>query len=328
MKEEAAGEGSASPSKADTKKRGLVKDDPDAKGVAESESPAKKAKIKKEKEPKIKNEVASGESENEGQTTKKAKPRAKKETKIKTEDAEAGSDNDGPANKKTKAATKKAKKAKKASDDEADGDFEEDAQPVKKGRRQTKKATAGEEAGLQVKDESSDHDALPPAAKKTRAPRKAATTKKLKDEGNETDDLDPAFKLETPLDSVKLEHTSEPEADPSEGAPKLPKGGKKKVKKAVNGTAEEAPKEVKSKVRMLLPNRLVNKLTMYTGDPGWPTIQRKSDSLTPSLIQPSPPFIPAMCWETSSSSKSFTVSKTLGMRNGSRSIAKLHITTF
>ena len=282
LKEEAAGEGSASPSKAATKKRGLVKDDPDAKDVAGNESPAKKTKVKKEKEPKIKNEVASGESEND----KKAKGRAKKETKIKNEDAETRSDNDGPAKKKTKAATKKGKKA---NDDEADGDFKEDAQPVKKGRKQSKKATTGEEVGLQVKDESSDHDALPPAAKKTRAPRKAATAKKLKDEGNEADDLDPASKLETPLDNVKLEHISEPEAEASDGAPKLPKGGKKKVKKAINGTAEETPNEVKPKARMLLPNRLANKLTMYTG-PGWPTIQRKSDSLTPSLIEPSPPF--------------------------------------
>lgn len=244
LKAEAAGEGSASPGKADTKKRGLVKDDPDAKGVAENEPPAKKTKIKTEKKPKIKNEVVSGESENE--TAKKAKPRTKKETKIKNEDAEAGPDNDGPANKKIKGATKKSKKA---NNHEADGDFEKDAQPVKKGRRQTKKATTEEEAGLQIKDESSDHDALPPVAKKTRAPRKAATAKKLKDEGNESDDADPALKLETPLNNVKLEHTSEPETEASEGAPKLPKAGTKKVKKAVNGTAKEASKEVKSKVR-------------------------------------------------------------------------------
>ena len=146
------------------------------------------------------------------------------------------------------------KKGKKANDDEADGDFEQDAQPLKKGRKQTKKATAGEEAGLQIKDESSDHDALPPpAAKKTRAPRKAAAAKKVKDEDNETDDLDPAFKLETPLNNVKLEHTSEPEAEASEAAPKLQKGGKKAIKNAVNGTAAEAPKEVKSKVKLLLP---------------------------------------------------------------------------
>lgn len=179
--------------------------------------------------------------------TKKAKTIAKKGPKIKNEDAEAGSENDGPVNKMTKAAMKKGKKA---NDDEADGDFEQGVQPVRKGRKQTKKATNGEEAGLQVKDESSDHDAIPPpAVKKTRAPRKAAAAKKLKDEDNETDDLD------TPLNNVKLEHTSEPEAEASEGTPKLQKRGKKAIKKAVNGNgmAAEASKEVKPKVRLLLP---------------------------------------------------------------------------
>lgn len=247
LKEEATGEGSASSGKTETKKRDHVKDDPDAKGVAESEPPAKKTKTRIKQESKIKNEDASGESEHEGPTTEKAKPRTKKEPKIKNEDAQAEFENDGSANKKAKAAIKKGKKT---NDDEANGDSEQGAQTVKKGRTKAKKSTAREEAGLQVKDESSDHDALPPpAAKKTPAPRKGATVKKPKDEDNEIDGVDPALKLE----NVKLEHTSEPEAEASEDAPKVQKGGKKTRKKAVNGTAEGAQQEIKPKVKMLLP---------------------------------------------------------------------------
>ena len=249
MKEEAAGEGSASPSKTDTKKRGHVKDDPDAEGVAENEPPAKKTKARTKKEPKIKNEDANGGSENEGSTIKKeTKPRIKKESKIKEEDAETGSENEGPANKKIKTAIKKGKKT---NDDEADEQFEQDAQPVKKGRKQAKKATPRHEAALHTEEEGSDHDALPPPiAKKARAPRKAAIAKKIKDEDTETDGLDPASELEAPSGKVKLEYTSDPEAEASKYAPKPQKGRKSASKKAAKGKAEKTRKEDKPKVRM------------------------------------------------------------------------------
>ena len=105
---------------------------------------------------------------------------------------------------------------------------------------------------MHIKNENSDHDTLPPhIAKKTRAPRKAATAKKIKDEDTETDDLDPASELETPLGNVKLEHTPELEVEANEDAPKLQKGRKKAPKKAVHGSREETNKEVKAKVGML-----------------------------------------------------------------------------
>lgn len=248
MKEEAAEEGSASPSKTDTKKRGHVKDDPDAEGAAENEPPAKKTKARTKREPKIKNEDADGGSENEGPATNKSKSRTKKESKIKSEDAEIGSENEAPARKKTKAAIKKGEKA---NGDDGDGNFEQHAQSVKKDHKQAKKVKGGEEPALHIKDESSDLDALPAlVAKKTRAPRKAAMAKKIKDEDTETDGLDPASELETPLGNVKLEQTSEPEAEASEDAPRVQKGRKKASKKAADGP--ENKERVKSKVRVLV----------------------------------------------------------------------------
>ena len=238
LKDEAAEEGSASLGKTDNKKRGHVKDDPDAEAAAEDEPPAKKTKARTKKEPKIKNEGADGGSENEGPTMKKDKTRTKKEPKIKNEDVETRSEIDEPTNKKTKAAIKKGKRAK---NHEADEDFEQDAQPVQKGRKRAKKATTGD----------SDDDALPlSTVKKTRAPRKAATTKKVKDEDTESDGLDPASELDTPVSKVKLEHTSDFEAEAKQEVPKLQKGRKKATKKAANGTVEGTSKEMKPKVRI------------------------------------------------------------------------------
>lgn len=249
LKEEAAGEESASPNKIDHKKRGHVKDDPDSEGAAEDEPPTKKSKAKTKKETKIKNEDADGGSENEGPTVMKT-TRVKKEPKIKNEDAETRSESEGPANKKAKAEVKKGNKANR---NEAKRDLKQDPQPAKRSRKRVMKATSRDESGLHIKDESSDHDAIPPAiAKKTRAPRKAVEAKKIKDEESETDGLDPASELEIPLANAKLEHTSELEAEASEDAPKLQKGRKNAPKKAVNGTAEDIKKEVKPKVRMLV----------------------------------------------------------------------------
>lgn len=179
--------------------------------------------------------------------SKKTKAKTKKESRIKNEDAEVGSENEAPANKKTKAGLKKGRKAK---GDDGDGDFEMIDQPVKKSRKQAKKVTGEDDPALHVKDES-DLDALPPpVAKKTRAPRKAATAKEIKDEDTEADDIDTASELEKPLGDVKLEQTLEPEAKVSEDAPKFQKGRKKASKKAVNGL--EHKKDVKPKVRMLV----------------------------------------------------------------------------
>ena len=248
MKEETAAGGSTSPSKIDNKKRGHVKDDPDSE-APEDEPPAKKTKARAKKEPKIKDEGADGGSENEVPTAKQNKPRIKKEAKIKNENAETTSEIEEPA-KETKAAIKKGKKAK---GDEADEHFKHDTQPVKKGRKQAKKAAAGDEAPLHVKDESSDHDALPsPIVKKAQAPRKSATAKKIKDEDTETNGLDPASELDTALGNVKLERTSELEAEASQDVPKPQKGRTKATKKAVNGTVEETNQERNPKVRLLV----------------------------------------------------------------------------
>ena len=277
LKEEST-EGDASPGKTDKKKRGRVKEDPDAEGAEIDEPPAKKTKTRTKKEPKIKNEDADGGSENEAPgtrkpkstvkkepkiknedaetgdeneapATKKPKSRAKKEPKIKNEDAETGSENEGLANKKTKAATNKGKKA---SGNDTDEDSKHDVQPIKKGRKPPKKARAADETALDVKDDSGDHETLPPPKeRKKRAPRQATMAKKVKDEDIETDGVEPASELETPLGKFELEHTSELEPEASEDVPKLQKGrkgasaisSKRQVKKAKKGT--------KSKVTIL-----------------------------------------------------------------------------
>ena len=248
LKDEAAGEQSASPSKTDQKKRSHVKDDPEAaENEAEHEPPTKKTKAKMKKEPKIKNEDAADGSGNEGLAIKKS-TRTKKQSKVKNEDAEIRSENEGPANKKIKAAIKKEKNA---SGDEAESDFEQEAPPVKRGRKRAKKATLVDDSALRVKDESSDHETLPPTiTKKARAPRKAVKAKKLKGEKTEADGLDQASELETPLAGEEPDQPSGLEAEASEDAPKVKKGRKTASKKAVNGTAEDTKKAVKAKVQI------------------------------------------------------------------------------
>ena len=248
LKDEAAGEQSASPSKTDQKKRSHVKDDPEAaENEAEHEPPTKKTKTKMKKEPKIKNEDAAEGSGNEGLAIKKS-TRTKKGSKVKNEDAEIRSENEGPANKKIKAAIKKEKNA---SGDEAESDFEQEAPPVKRGRKQAKKATAVDESALRVKDESSDHEILPPTmTKKARAPRKAVKAKKIKGEKTEAGDLDEASELETPHAGEEPDQRSRLDAEASEDAPKVKKGRKTASKKAVNGTAEDTKKAVKAKVQI------------------------------------------------------------------------------
>ena len=279
MKDGSAGEGSASPSKTDSKKRGHVKDDPDAEGAAIDEPAPKKTKARIKKEPKIENDDANGELENEDPKMKKSKPRAKKEQKIKNEDADGGSENEdpklkkpksrakkeqkiknedadteseneGPANKKTRATVKKGKMA---NSNDADEDFEQEAQPVKKGRKQARKATAGGETALDVKEESGDPNTLPPPkGKRQRAPRKAASARKIKDEDTETDGLISAPELGTPPGKEKPEHTSELEPEASEQVPKLQKGRKGAPRKVIGRPAEKGEKKVVSKVRMLI----------------------------------------------------------------------------
>ena len=249
MKEEVAGEGSASPSKTNNKKRDHVKDDPDMEGTAEDEPPAKKIKARTKKEPKIKNEHADGRSDDEGPTEKKTKGRIKKDSKFKNEHAELRFENEGSSNKKTKAASKKAKKA---SGGEADRDFEQDAQPVKKGRKGAKEAIAEAKLNLNIKDESSDHDTLPPTiGKRSRAPRKAAAAMKIKYEDTESDGSEPTSELGTPFENVKTEHTSEVEPEASEDALEVQKGRKKAPRNAVNGKVKKVKKDSKPKVRML-----------------------------------------------------------------------------
>ena len=251
LKEGSAEEPNASPSKTNNRKRGHVKDDPDAGAAADGEPPAKKTKARTKKEQKVKKEDPDGGSENEASAIKNPKSRVKKEPKIKNEDAETGSEKEVPAKKKAKAVNKKGKKA---SGNDADEDFKQDVQPVKKSRKQTKKATAENETAMDFKDESGDHDTLsPPKEKKKRASRKAATAKKVKDEDTETDGFGPASGIETPPGDVKLEHASELESEVSEDAPEVRKGRKRAPAKATNGPAEKAKKRTKTKgkVRML-----------------------------------------------------------------------------
>lgn len=279
LKDGSAGEGSASPSKTDNKKRGHVKDDPDAEGAAFDEPAPKKTKARTKKEPKIENDDANGEPEKEDPKIKKSKPRVKKEPKIKNEDADGGSENEDPKLKKPKSRVKKGqkiknedadtesenevpankktkatvKKGKMANSNDADEDFEQEAQPVKKGRKQARKATAGGETALDVKEESGDLDTLPPPkGKRQRAPRKAATARKIKDEDTETDGLISAPELGTPPGKEKPEHTSELEPEASEQVPKLQKGRKGAPRKVIDRPAEKAEKKVVSKVRMLI----------------------------------------------------------------------------
>ena len=248
LKDEAAGEQGASPSKTDQKKRRHVKDDPEAaEDEAEHEPPTKKTKAKMKKEPKIKNEDAADGSGNEALAIKKS-TMTKKESKVKNEDVEIRSENEEPANKKTKAAIKKEKPA---SGDEAESDFEQEAPPVKRGRKQAKKATVVDDSALRVKDESGDHENLPPTiTKKARAPRKAVKAKKLKGEETETDGLVQAPELEAPLAREEPDQPSGLEAEATEDAPKVKKGRKPASKKAVNGTAEDTKKVVKVKVQI------------------------------------------------------------------------------
>ena len=249
LKEGSGEEGSASPSKTNNKKRGHVKDDPDAEGVANGEPPAKKTKARTKKEAKVKNEDPGHGSENDASAITAPKSKVKKEPKIKNEDAETGSEKEVPANKKAKAVTKKGKKASGNDDDVG---FKQDVQPVKKSRKQAKKATAGDETALDVKDESGDHDTLsPPKTKKKRASRKAAKAKNVKDEDPETDGAEPGSEIETPLSDVKLENTSELESEVSEDDPQVRKGRRGAPAKPSNGPAEQAKKKIKTKVTML-----------------------------------------------------------------------------
>lgn len=77
--------------------------------------------------------------------------------------------------------------------------------------------------------------------------------KKIKDEDTETDGLDPASELEAPPGKVKLEHTSDLEAEASKDAPKPQKGRKSASKKTAKGKAEKTRREDKPKVRMTVP---------------------------------------------------------------------------
>ena len=251
LEEDVAGEGSASPSKANKKKRDHVKDEPDLEGAAEDEPPAKKIRSRTKKEPKIKNEHTDGGSDEEGPTEKKTKVRIKKDSKIKNEPAELKLENEESSNKRTMAASKKARKANGG---EADGDFQQDAQPIKKGRKEAKDSKAEGEISSNIKDESSDHDTLPPPkGKKARAPRKAAAAKKIKYEDTESDGSDLTSELGTPFDNVKPEHTSDFDPEASEDTPEVQKGRKKASKDVVNGKAKKVEKGSKPKVRMLTP---------------------------------------------------------------------------
>ena len=249
LEEEVAGDESASPSKANKKKRNHVKDEPDVEGAAEHEPPAKKIRARTKKDPKIKNEHTDGGSDEEGPTEKKTK--VKKESKIKNEHVELKLENEGSSNKRTKAASQKARKANGG---EADGDFQQDAQPTKKGRKKAKDSIAEDEIASNIKDESSDHKTLPPSkGNKARAPRKAAAAKKIKYEDTESDGSDATSELGTPFDNIKPEHTPEFDPEASEDTPEIPKGRKKASKNVVNGKAKKAEKGSKPKVRMLNP---------------------------------------------------------------------------
>ena len=59
----------------------------------------------------------------------------------------------------------------------------------------------------------------------TRAPRKAATTKKGEDEDTESDGLDATSDIDSPRSNTKLKHRSEIEAEAKQEVPKFQKRG-------------------------------------------------------------------------------------------------------
>ena len=148
LKEETAGEGSASPNKTDNKKRDRVKDDP----ASGEEPPAKKTKARTKKEQKIKNEDADDEPANEALAPKETKPRIKKEPKVKNKDADGGSENEGPSTKKTKSRIKREPKIKH---EDLEREPDKGGPSIKKAKSRIKKEpnTRNEDAETKVEDE-------------------------------------------------------------------------------------------------------------------------------------------------------------------------------
>lgn len=106
---------------------------------------------------------------------------------------------------------------------------------------------------VKIKNESSDHELEPSLpAKKIKAPRKAAATRKIKAEETDTDGLDDVSKPEKAKVVERKNERSRVDAEIDEDVPLPRKGRKGPAKKAVNSTSAGADSEKVSKAKVRL----------------------------------------------------------------------------
>ncbi|KAL2043918.1 hypothetical protein N7G274_003438 [Stereocaulon virgatum] len=236
------------------------------------------------------------QADGEGESASPSKPSSRKDSQANPEAGDGDDYDQQPASKKRKAAPKKPKKT--AGDNEHDASKDEH-KPAKRSKKNKPKAEA--EATVGIKDEKSDRDALPDApAKKMRAPRKSA--EKVKDEGNEnffSNDTPkqvkkaPTKRTRAPRQAsatkkVKREESetkessdgaaggsglaksdqddefdSTGEEDAAEAAPMPKKGGKK----ATNGKAAVAASQAKARPKAKRPSNEAGKPKQTNGRP-------------------------------------------------------------
>lgn len=212
-------DGSASPSKAPSKKRGQVKADPDGEGATENEPAPKKRKATVKKEKKVKEEEDADNSADETKPMPKKKKTTVKKEKIKDEDVEEDVDYIKPTPRKRKAAVKNEKDIKEeaAANNSEEEDLvagkknatvkkekiikSEDAGSIgneklhtQRGRKNRKRNTKvkdedGDQSMNAIKSEGSDEDATTKLS--TKGPRVLGNTKssnKIKDEDSKSGD--------------------------------------------------------------------------------------------------------------------------------------------
>ncbi|KAL9638080.1 MAG: hypothetical protein Q9164_001797 [Protoblastenia rupestris] len=243
-REAAEMDGSPSPSKPPTKKRGRVKNEDDAEDQHAGPAP-KKAKAVRQK---IKAEDSQEGPKDDRQNKTKGR---KKAAKVKTEDEDVAAADEKPsANGRRKSAKIKAEGADAESEIKADGqpktnprmkatrvkpedrDDETVAVTASKqtGRKPAPKVKAEPDANGAIKDEVSGHDMVTlNKSRRDRASRKAAP-KNFKAEVSENDE--PSEEDLTNQDEVKVENATAEEIEPTEEEPQ-PKKGRKKAAKAV-----------------------------------------------------------------------------------------------
>ena len=161
---QASEEGATTPNQTPVKKRGRVKEDPDAKDTQDNGPPAKKKRTNVKKEKKIKNEPTDEAS------GVKAQPIAKARTKSST-------------------AVSKVEPTVKEEDGD---DAAMDPPPVKRARAPRKSRTAKKDIDKNIEADTSNvesEDGKPLPARKMRLPRRAAAKTKIVDEETENEAL-------------------------------------------------------------------------------------------------------------------------------------------